>query len=59
MSDGSIVETVYGKYHKYEVVKRIGPFGGVKFYVHRDGNPHRGPYSTLKEAVAAAQADAR
>jgi len=58
MSDKPVVETVYGKYSKFEVVKDSGTFS-TKFYVHKDGKPHRGSFSSLADAVRAAQEDAR
>lgn len=54
MSDRTIVETIYGKYHKHEIVKDSRLFG-VTFYIWRDGKPYRGSYSSLKAAVEAAQ----
>jgi hypothetical protein len=56
MSDDEIVETLYGKYSKYEIVKQSGGvFTSTKFYIRRDGKPHRGPYSSLRAAVEVAE----
>lgn len=52
----TVVETIYGKYHKFEIVKDPGGvFSGVKFYVRKDGKPFKGSYSSLADAVKAAQ----
>jgi hypothetical protein len=59
MAKSEVVETVYGKYSKYEIVKKTSPFGDPKFYVHKDGKPHRGSFSTLRAAVEAAQEEAK
>jgi hypothetical protein len=48
MAEKDVVETVYGKYYKYEIVR-----DGVKFY--RDGKYHRGSFSSLHDAVEAAK----
>lgn len=56
MSDKQVVETIYGKYHKFEIVKDPGGvFGSAKFYVHKDGRPWKGSYSSLAAAVQAAK----
>lgn len=55
MSSKTVVETIYGKYHKFEVIKDVGPLGGVKFYICKDGKPFSGSYSSLSSAVEAAK----
>ena len=60
MAKGEIVETIYGKYHKYEIEKNIDSgiltFGSkITFYILRDGKPYRGSYSSLSDAVEAAK----
>jgi hypothetical protein len=57
VSDYEVVETVYGRYHKYEVVRRAKMLGGYEFYVRKDGKAFKGSYSSLSAAVAAAQAE--
>jgi hypothetical protein len=52
------VETIYGKYSKFEVVKESSILGDPKFYVVKDGKPHRGSFSSLRDAVEAAKEDA-
>jgi len=55
MADKNLVETIYGKYHKFEIVKDSGGvFGSIKFYLHKDGKPFKGSYSSLADAVEAA-----
>lgn len=52
MANETLVETIYGKYHKFEIVRDSGGvFGSPKFYIRRDGKPFRGPYSALSAAV--------
>lgn len=55
MSDTTIVETIYGKHHKYEVVKKTSIWGSPRYYVRRDGKPWRGAFTSLKDAVEAAE----
>ncbi len=54
MATEKIVEVIYGKYHKFEIVKK-SDFWGIEFYIRKDGNPYKGSYSTLAAAVAAAE----
>ncbi len=58
MSDSKVVETIYGKYSKYEIVKQSRILSGPTFYIHKDGEPHRGSFSSLKDAVEAAKKEA-
>ena len=56
MSDSTVVETVYGKHSKYEVIMEGGGlFGSPKYYVYKDGKPFKGSYSSLSDAVEAAR----
>lgn len=56
MSDDNIIETIYGKYHKYEIVKKAaGLLSNVEFYIRKDGKPYKGPYNSLKVAVESAK----
>ena len=50
-----VVEVVYGKTHKYEVIRDKGLVFDTKFYVQRDGKSFKGPYSSLASAVEAAK----
>jgi len=53
MAERDVVETVYGKQHKYEIV-RVRKVFGDKFDIYRDGKYHRGEFSSLRDAVEAA-----
>lgn len=53
MAEAKVVETIYGKYHKYEIVKK-----GREFFIRKDGRPHRGSFSSLSAAVEAARKEA-
>lgn len=56
MADKEVIETIYGKYHKFEIVRDSGGvFGSVKFYVRKDGKPYKGSYSSLADAIQAAK----
>jgi hypothetical protein len=59
MAKGEVIETVYGKYSKYEVVKQPGGvFSSPKFSIYRDGEYHRGSFSSLRDAVEACKKEA-
>jgi hypothetical protein len=56
MANQKVVETVYGKYSKFEIVEESGGvFGSPKFYIYKDGKYHRGSFSSLRDAVEAAK----
>ena len=55
MSDVKVIETVYGKFSKYQIVKRPSLLGNPKFYIRKNGRPYRGPFSSLQAAVQAAE----
>jgi hypothetical protein len=57
MANKEVVETVFGKYSKYEIVKETSIIGSPKFHIHKDGKYHRGSFSSLKDAVEAAKAE--
>ena len=57
MGSKTVVETIYGKYSKFEIVKDSGVMS-TKFYVRKDGKPHRGSFSSLAAAVEAAKKEA-
>jgi len=50
MASRKVVETIYGKYSKYEIVRKSGVFS-TKFYVRKDGDVVSGTFSSLKAAV--------
>ena len=57
-SDRKVVETVYGKHHKYEVLKEpAGVLSSSKYYVYKDGKFHRGSFDSLRDAVQAAESE--
>ncbi len=51
-----VVEIIYGKYYKYEIVKNTGLFSSPSFSIYRDGGYYKGGYSSLAQAVAVARA---
>jgi hypothetical protein len=53
MSGKDIVETIYGKLYKYEIVRSKAVFG-VSFSIHRDGSHWKGSYDSLSKAVEVA-----
>jgi hypothetical protein len=57
MADKKVVETVYGKHHKYEIVKEEHLISDSTYYVYKDGKPHRGSFSSLSKAVEAAKSE--
>ena len=59
MADQDLIETFYGKYSRYDVYSQSSLIGSPKFYVRKNGRPHRGSFSRLDAAVAAAREDAR
>ena len=54
MSEGIIVETIYGDHHKYTVIKKSDTFV-IQYWIRRDGKPYKGAYKTLNAAVDAAR----
>jgi hypothetical protein len=51
-----IIETIYGKRHKFDIIKSPGGMlSSTSFYIHKDGKPFKGPYSDLSRAVEAAK----
>ena len=56
MSSKKVVETIYGKRHKYEIVKSEGGLlSPTSFTIYRDGARFKGSYSSLSAAVDAAR----
>jgi hypothetical protein len=53
MSDGTIVETIYGKHHRYEIIKNVG--WSISFSIYRDGKYYKGSYDSLARAVEVAR----
>ena len=58
MADKVVVETIYGKRHKYEITKDTSNlFGSAKFNIYRDGEYYKGSYSSLSAAVDKAKSE--
>ena len=56
MTNKEVVETIYGKHSKYEIVKKSTMLS-TEYYIYKNGKYHRGSFSTLKTAVEAAQTE--
>lgn len=54
MTDRKVIETVYGKHHKYEVV-RVDRTFSTDIVLYRDGEYWKGTYSTVAAAIEAAK----
>lgn len=56
MAQKDVVEVVYGKYHKYEIIRRPGGLlSSTSFSIYRDGKYYKGSYNSLARAVEAAK----
>ncbi len=56
MGDKTVVETIYGKHYKFEIVRTAGGLmSSPSFAIYRDGSYFKGSYSSLADAVAAAK----
>jgi hypothetical protein len=56
MSEHIVVETIYGKYSKYEIVKYGGGIiSSSHFAIYKDGSIFKSGYSSLSDAVEAAK----
>ncbi len=52
----TVMETVYGKYNKYEIKKSEGGFfSSPTFHIYRDGKLWGSSYDSLAKAVEAAR----
>ncbi len=52
----NVIETLYGKRHKFEIVRTEGSLlDSTKFSIYRDGDYYKGSYSSLIDAVDAAR----
>lgn len=52
--DEDVVETLYSEHHKFEIIKKSSIITSPKYYLHKDGEPYRGSFSGLDDAVDAA-----
>ena len=46
-----VLETIYGKHNKYEVIKETSTFGSPKYYVKSSDGKTSGTFSSLSDAV--------
>jgi len=47
---GTLVETLYGKRHKYEI-HQVSAVISARFAIYRDGHRWKGDYATLARAI--------
>ncbi len=53
MSSKEVIETIYGKHHKYEIMKDSGGLlTSIKQTFTETGSYYKGSYSSLSAAVA-------
>lgn len=46
-----VVETIYGKHHKYEVIRESSAIGSTLYRVHCSDGSYSGSFSSLSAAV--------
>ena len=46
-----VVETIYGKYYKYEVIKETRTLSSPKYYIRCSDGSTSGSFSSLAKAV--------
>lgn len=47
-----VIETLYGKQHKYEIVMSLGGiFSSTTYSIYRDGQYFRGSFNSLIQAI--------
>ncbi|WP_209428294.1 hypothetical protein [Pararhodobacter sp. SW119] len=57
MSDKQVVETIYGKYSKFEIMKSPGGLiSNTSFSIYKDGQYWKGSYDSFARAVEVARA---
>lgn len=57
MSDKQVVETIHGKYSKFEIMKSPGGLiSNTSFSIYKDGQYWKGSYDSLARAVEVARA---
>jgi hypothetical protein len=47
----NVVETLYGKEHKFQIARRSTTFRGIVFDIYRDGKYWHGDIGSLADAV--------
>lgn len=56
MADKDVVEVIYGKHSKYEIVRSKGNLiSSTTYSIHKNGEYHRGSFDSLAKAVEAAK----
>lgn len=57
MAEKQVVETIYGRHSKYEIVKSPGGLlSSTSYSIYRDGQYWKGSYDSLARAVEVAKA---
>ncbi len=46
-----VVETIYGKHYRYEVIRETSTFGSPTYRVHCSDGSYSGTFSSLSAAV--------
>ena len=46
-----VVETIYGKHKKYEIIRETGTFSNPKYVVKDSDGKYSGEFSSLSDAV--------
>lgn len=60
MVDKEIIETIFGKRNRFDVVKKDGgTFGAPTFWIFRNGERFKGSYRSLSAAIDEANKIAR
>jgi hypothetical protein len=59
VSENEIVDTIYGKHNRYDVVRVKRALQPTHYIIRKNGEYHRGTFSRLDAAVEAARSDAR
>ena len=58
MEEKEIVETVFGKHNKYEIVRSRGSLlESPKYWIYKNGKLYRGTFASLSVAVEAAKGE--
>lgn len=58
MSEKDVVEVVYGKHAKYEIVRsKGGLLTSTTYSIYKNGKYHRGSFDSLARAVEAAKTE--
>lgn len=52
---GKLIETIYGKHHKYEIRESTASAFSKKYVIYRDGGRWKGDYDSIAKAVDVAK----